>query len=135
MIRAAAFADSLKTGGELAALCAVWWLADRLVTLLHWPLPGALIGLFALLLLFILKILNPNRLRRGSALLLRHLLLFFIPPMLVMLNYPDMWGWLGVKLAAIITLGTLMVMSLTALLVQFMLRFMETEQDNTGRDV
>jgi holin-like protein len=112
---------SITAWVEFAVLCGLWWLADRVVAYLHWPLPSALFGLFALLLLFALKIVRPDRLRRGSALLLRHLLLFFIPPMMVLRDHADMWGWLGVKLLAIVAIGTIGVMSLTGLLVQFMM--------------
>ncbi len=125
---------SIAAWVEFAVLCALWWLADRVVVFLHWPLPSALLGLFTLLLLFALKILRPDRLRGGSALLLRHLLLFFIPPMMVLRDHAEMWGWLGVKLLAIVVIGTVGVMSLTGLLVQFMIPRVMMSRDSAHRD-
>ena len=81
-----------------------------------------MLGLFALLAVFGLKLLHPDRLRQGCNLLLRHLLLFFIPPMLVLRAHPEMLGWLGLKLLAIIVIGTVTVMSTVGLLVQAMVR-------------
>ena len=107
---------------ELAILIAIWWLADRAAQLLHLPLPGAVLGLFLLVAAFALKLIHPDRLRQGSNLLLRHLLLFFIPPMLVLRAHADMVGWLGLKLLAIIIIGTVAVLSATGLAVQFMMR-------------
>ncbi len=107
---------------ELAALIAIWWIAGRLGTLLHLPLPGSLLGLFLLLAALALRLIHPNRLRRGSNLLLRHLILFFIPPMMVLLDHPEMIGGLGIKLLAIIVIGTVSVMTATGLVVQYLVR-------------
>jgi len=114
--------DALRTLGELATLIGIWWCFDRGAALLHLPLPGAVLGLFALLAAFWSKLIDPDRLRRGSDVLLRHLLLFFLPPMLVLRAHPEMLGWLGVKLLAVIVAGTVAVMSVTGLAVQFMTR-------------
>ena len=84
------------------------------------PLPAAVLGLGVLLAAFALKLVNPDRLRLGSAFLLRHLLLFFIPPMLVLRAHADMLGWLGIKLLAVIVIGTVAVMSATGLVVRLM---------------
>ena len=115
-------ADRLAAPAQLAALIAVWWLAGQVALLLHLSLPGAVLGLFVLLAVFGTKLLHPDSLRQGSNLLLRHLLLFFIPPMLVLRAHPEMLGWLGLKLLAIIVIGTVTVMSTVGLLVQAMVR-------------
>jgi len=117
-----ALAGSLGAGCELAVLIGIWWGFDRAAALLHVALPGAVLGLLALIAAFGLKLVDPERLRRGSNLLLRHLLLFFLPPMLVLRAHPEMLGWLGLKLLAVISLGTVAVMTATGLAVQFMMR-------------
>lgn len=107
---------------QASVLCLIAWAADRLVLLIHAPLPGPILGLFALLACLAAKLLAPARLRQGANLILRHLLLFFIPPMLVLLAWPQLLGWLGLELLGIVLLGTFAVMTATGLLVQFLLR-------------
>ena len=119
-------------GGPLQALgalpqvlffVAVWWLAQAVVQWLHWPLPAAVLGLFAVLLLLASKALPEQRLARGASWLLGEMLLFFIPPLLAVVRFGPLLAASGWRLLAAIALGSLLVMAGTGLVVERVVRW------------
>jgi holin-like protein len=89
---------------------AVWWACDALAAAVHLPLPGGVVGLIVVTALMLAGWLPQGRIDAGARLLLGEMLLFFTPPLMAVLNHPELLGWTGLKLAAIIVLGTLGVM-------------------------
>ena len=45
-----------------------------------------------------------------------------LPAVLAVLNHPELFGWLGAKVLAVIVLGTLTVMAVTSVVVDLVLR-------------
>lgn len=82
------------------------------------PLPGGVVGLALVLALLGMQRLRPGSLRRGAQWLLGDMLLFFVPAVLALLNHQELLGLLGLKLLAIILVGTAAVMAVTALTVE-----------------
>ena len=82
---------------------------------------GMLIGLWAIGAR-IAQLTHVASLRRGANWLLAEMLLFFIPAILAVLNHPEFWGWLGLKILAVILVGTGTVMVVTALTVEWYCR-------------
>ncbi len=81
------------------------------------PIPGGVIGMLLVLGLLASRRLRVGTLRRGSRLLLAEMLLFFVPAVMSLLDHGELLSLVGVKLLAIIVLGTLLVMSVTALTI------------------
>lgn len=107
---------------QIGLLVALWLLADTLMRYLGVPVPGGIVGLFVLLLAFALHWLSPRSFAQGAQWLLAEMLLFFVPAAMILLDNRQMFGWLGVKLLAVVVGGTVLVMAATALTVEWLFR-------------
>ncbi|MDR3641934.1 MAG: CidA/LrgA family protein [Humidesulfovibrio sp.] len=104
------------------ALVLFWALGEALVRTTHLPVPGGIIGLALVLLLFASGRLRTISLRRGADWLLAEMLLFFVPAVLAVLDHREFLGLLGLKLLAVVLAGTLLVMGGTGLAVDLCCR-------------
>ncbi|ODU65577.1 MAG: hypothetical protein ABT00_22920 [Bordetella sp. SCN 68-11] len=96
---------------QVLALVAVWWAADTAVRWTGLPIPGGVVGLFAVL-----------GIDQGAHWLLADMLVFFIPAVVAMVRYQDLLRNEGLKLAAVIVLGNACVMLTTAVTVEWISR-------------
>jgi holin-like protein len=87
---------------------------EAIVRVTGLAIPGAIVGLFIMLALLVGKQLRVRTVRRGARWYLAEMLLFFVPAVLAVLDHPEFLGLLGVKILAVIVLGTLSVMTVTA---------------------
>lgn len=107
---------------QIGLLIGTWWLGAQLAAGLGLPQLGNVFGMAGLWLLLINKRIHLKRVQAGAHWLIKHMLLFFIPAVLAVLDHQELLGWVGVKLFAIIVLGTLTVMACTALSIEWYLR-------------
>ena len=116
--------QTLRRNGivQIGMLIGLWAIGARIAQLTHLPVPGGLVGLALLLTLLASRRISVASLRRGANWLLAEMLLFFIPAILAVLNHPEFWGWLGLKILAVILVGTGTVMVVTALTVEWYCR-------------
>lgn len=103
-------------------LIAFWALGEIVSRAAHLPVPGGIIGLALVLLLFASGRLKTISLRRGADWLLAEMLLFFVPAVLAVLDHREFLGLLGLKLLAVVLGGTLLVMGGTGLTVDLCCR-------------
>ena len=108
---------------ELAILCALFLLGGQLATWLGWPIPGGVMGLALLLLLFASGVLKPAMLQLGAGWLMAEMLLFFIPALMSLLDYGALIRDEGWRVLLVIAVSTLMVMVVTALTVELVCRW------------
>jgi holin-like protein len=113
---------------QILILTAVWLLGELLVRSLHLPVSGGVVGLFLLLALFATGKFKTRNLRRGAELLLSNLLLFFLPAVSAVLYHRELFGWLGIKALIVVLAGTIIVMVVTALVVEACFRLMTKRQ-------
>lgn len=99
-------------------MIAIWAVADASRGWLGLPLPGSVIGLFAVWLLLEFRVIPLSSVEQGADSLLNHLVLFFVPAMLALVGHPELLSLTGVKLFAAILLGTVIVMCGTAVVVE-----------------
>ena len=99
-------------------LIGFWQAGETLTRLLHLPVPGAIVGLFLVLTLLGTGWLRLGAVKQGSQWFVGEMLLFFVPPVLSVLDHPEFASWLGLKLLVAIVLGTTAVMAVTALTVE-----------------
>ncbi|VCU72259.1 Holin-like protein CidA [Pigmentiphaga humi] len=104
---------------QVLALIAVWWAGDALVQRTGLPVPGGVVGLFAVLALLLSGWLPLARIDRGAKWLLADMLVFFIPAVVAIVRYQDLLKTEGVKLMVVIVLGNACVMLVTALTVEW----------------
>lgn len=114
---------ALRLPVELAILCALFLLGGQLATWLGWPIPGGVMGLALLLLLFASGVLQPAMLQLGAGWLMAEMLLFFIPALMSLLDYGALIRDEGWRILLVIAVSTLMVMVVTALTVELVCRW------------
>ncbi|MGI9876083.1 CidA/LrgA family protein [Vibrio chagasii] len=108
---------------QVSALCLVWLLSDWLVSFLHIPLPSNVFGMFLLLSLLLTKVVKVQWLKAGSNWLITEMLLFFIPAVVAIVNYQNLFQQQGIKIVFVIGVSTVFVLSMTALVVDIVYRY------------
>jgi len=108
---------------ELAILCSLFLLGGQLASWLGWPIPGGVMGLALLLILFASGVLKPAMLQLGAGWLMAEMLLFFIPALMSLLDYGSRIREEGWRILLVIAVSTLMVMVVTALTVELVGRW------------
>ncbi|TPG61831.1 CidA/LrgA family protein [Ewingella americana] len=92
-------------------------IADRLVTLLHLPLPANIVGMLMLLLLIMFRVLPLKWVKAGSRWLLAEMLLFFVPAVVAVVNYAQLLMVEGWKIFLVIGISTMLTLGATSLVV------------------
>ena len=104
--------------GQIVLLGLIWLAGEAVVRLTGLPVPGGIVGLALLLVLLATGRISLQSLRQGANWFLAEMLLFFVPAVLAVLNYPQLLGLLGLKILAVILCGTVSVMGVTAMTVE-----------------
>ncbi|WP_369989752.1 CidA/LrgA family protein [Pseudomonas xanthosomatis] len=108
---------------ELAVLLALFLVGGQLATWLGWPIPGGVMGLALLLILFATGLLKPAALQLGAGWLMAEMLLFFIPALMSLLDYGSLLRSEGWRILLVIAVSTLLVMLVTAITVEAVCRW------------
>lgn len=108
---------------QAGALTGGWWLCDRLAHGLALPVPGSILALALLLTLLLGGQVRLGMVRRGANGLLDHMVLFFVPALMALLNHPELLGRAGLKILVVVAAGTLVVMVGTAWVVDVCFRW------------
>lgn len=108
---------------ELAVLCALFLLGGQIASWLGWPIPGGVMGLALLLILFASGVLKPAMLQLGAGWLMAEMLLFFIPALMSLLDYGALIREEGWRILLVIAVSTLIVMIVTAMTVEMVCRW------------
>ncbi|EKT4504955.1 CidA/LrgA family protein [Pseudomonas aeruginosa] len=114
---------ALRLFVELAVLCALFLLGGQIASWLGWPIPGGVMGLALLLILFASGVLKPAMLQLGAGWLMAEMLLFFIPALMSLLDYGALIREEGWRILLVIAVSTLMVMVVTAMTVELVCRW------------
>ncbi|MFF7705877.1 CidA/LrgA family protein [Pseudomonas sp. NPDC007930] len=104
-------------------LFALYALGTWLASACGWPIPGGVVGLALLLVVFALNGLKPAHLQLGAGLLMAEMLLFFIPALMSLLDYGALVRQEGLRILLVICTSTLVVMLVTALTVDAVFRW------------
>nr|WP_243666992.1 CidA/LrgA family protein [Pseudomonas brassicae] len=88
---------AVRLVAELGVLLALYLMGSQLCAWLHWPLPGGVIGMALLLLVFASGWVKPATLQAGAGLLMAEMLLFFIPALMSLLDYGPLLGGVLLK--------------------------------------
>ena len=112
----------LPIAAGVGALSAIWGLASQLVTLLHLPVSGGVVGLLVLLALLLTGKVSARWFAPGAQWMLAELILFFVPAVVSIIEYGSLLRHDGLRLMIIIVTGTLVVMIVTGLVVESVTR-------------
>ncbi|MBV8407944.1 MAG: CidA/LrgA family protein [Alphaproteobacteria bacterium] len=107
---------------QILLVVGLWLGADGFVHITGLPVPGGLVGLIAALALLASRRLSVRSLRRGSQFFIGHMVLFFLPAVLAVLDHRELMSVLGCKVLLVIVAGTAAVMVVTALVVDLCTR-------------
>ncbi|HJV49448.1 MAG TPA: CidA/LrgA family protein [Geothrix sp.] len=121
--RALTLHPGLRAFAQVLGLVALWWGSDQVVHGLHLPLPGSVLGLGLLVLLLRTGLLPLAWIKEGADWLLAEMLLFFIPAVVAVVQYPSVILRAGWQLLVVILVGTVGVMVGTALVVERVFRW------------
>ncbi|HEX7338949.1 MAG TPA: CidA/LrgA family protein [Rhodanobacteraceae bacterium] len=108
---------------QVALLVGVCMVGDAASRMWHLPVPGSVLALGVVLLVLAVKWVPAAGLRRGADWLLAEMLLFFIPAVMAVSQHMALLRAEGLRILAVILLGTLLVMTATAWLVDRMWRW------------
>lgn len=112
-----------QTTLQVLALMAAWWVAEGVVRLAHLPLPAGVVGLAVLSALLLAGWLPASWIASGARWLVAEMLLFFIPPVIALVQFGPLLRSHGLQIGVAIAAGSLMVMAGTGLAVERALRF------------
>ena len=126
---------TLKTAScQIIIILAVWSCAYVLQKLLNLPVASGVLGFFLLLFLLEMKWLKLAHVERGAELLLAELLLFFIPPVVGVIQYQDLLIASGWKILLVILISTALVMMVSVYSVRLMLKQPVLNQESKLED-
>lgn len=109
---------------QILLLLAFWQAGEAIVRLAHLPIPGAIAGMLLVLALFASGKVGVASMQRGAEWFLAEMLLFFVPAMLAVLDHGEFIGIVGLKVLAVILVGTIIVMGVTAIAIDIGCRLM-----------
>lgn len=107
---------------QISLIIAIWGFAYMLQKLLNLPIASGVLGLFILLILLKMQWLNLEKVSLGADILLGELLLFFIPPVVGVIQYQQLLLISGWKIFLVILLSTALVMASSVLMVKIFLQ-------------
>ncbi|EDT8929415.1 CidA/LrgA family protein [Salmonella enterica subsp. enterica serovar Mbandaka] len=113
---------------QVLLIVGLWAGAEWLVQATHLPIPSGIVGMMILLLLLGRQWVAPQTVSKGAGWLLAEMLLFFVPAAMILMQNPQMFGLLGLKLLAIIVVGTILVMAATALTIDVLFRWRQRHE-------
>lgn len=117
--------------GQIGLIVLFWMAGQLVVSVTQLPVPGGVAGLFIVLALLASGRLRLVSMQRGARWFIAELLLFFVPAVLAVLDHREFLGLTGLKILAVIVLGTAVVMLVTALAVDFGYRLMLRRERET----
>ncbi|MEN3110046.1 CidA/LrgA family protein [Uliginosibacterium paludis] len=99
-------------------LLALIWLSADFVSRHYLPqIPSSLLGMASVLLLLALRVIRRDWLAHGAGWLISEMLLFFVPAVIAIIQYPDLIAHNGLAIMVVILGSTVCVMASTALAV------------------
>lgn len=101
---------------------------DKLVTWLHLPIPGSILGIIFVFLLLKFKILRLNWIEHGANWLIAEMLLFFIPIIVGIIQFKGTLIDDGLKLLLVVLVSTVLVMACSGIIAQQIARLKEHKQ-------
>jgi holin-like protein len=107
---------------QVGLVLAFWFAGQSIVRLTGLPVPGGVVGMLAVLLLFATRWLSVLSMRRGAEWLIGDMVLGFPPAVLAVLDHHELLGVVGLKVLGVILCSTIAVLGVTGLTVDLCFR-------------
>jgi len=105
---------------EISIIVTIYLLGEAIVALTGIPFPGSIVGMLLLFLALQFKWLKLEDIRKVSTFLLGYMPLFFIPAGVSIMHHYTLMQGHTVTIVLIVIASTFIVMSVTAVLLQFL---------------
>ena len=112
----------LKVIAQIGLLSLFVWLGGRLASLTGLPLPGNVVGLILLYLALSTGLVKLELIQEGADFLLRHLVFFFIPAAVDLMNWGGVFYQYGFRLALAIAGSTFLTFVVSGHVSQWLRR-------------
>ncbi len=117
----------------IAALLVCQLVGEALVRLVSLPIPGPVVGMALLFGLMLGRAPLPTALGDTADGLLRNLSLLFVPAGVGVVQHLGRLGTDGLRLIAVVVLGTVITLAVTALVFEGLARVMRVDEPPDGR--
>jgi holin-like protein len=101
---------------------------EAVVRLVGAPVPGPVVGMMLLAVLMLIRIRLPEGLYETADGLLRHLSLLFVPAGVGVVQHLDLFGAQGARVLAVVVLGTVVTLVVTALVFAGLARWLGVDE-------
>lgn len=92
----------------------IWWIGSLIQKIFHLPISAGVIGLLLLTAALLSGLFKLEWIKQGADLILAELVLFFVPIVVGLIKYKELFLTQGWQLIAAVVLGTMCVMVCTA---------------------
>lgn len=112
----------LRFLGQLALLIAIYLFGNQVARWTHLPIPGNVVGIVLLYGLLNLGLVKLEYVQEAADFLLRHLVFFFIPVAVDLMNWGGVFYRYGWMLALAIVISTILTFLVSGFLAQWLQR-------------
>jgi holin-like protein len=106
---------------ELLIILTITYVGILIPAFFHFPLPGAIVGMFILFLLLVLKCVKIRQIEKVSDFILNNMILIFLPPAVKLVNYLSLLHEYFFRAIILILLTTIITMVVTGKTVNFLI--------------
>lgn len=107
---------------QITLLYLIFLLGNWIQKALNLFIPGSIIGMLILFMLLATGIFKQDWIEKGSVLLIKYLPLLFLPVTVGIISFPELFNVQGILLIFVILVSTALVMIITGMLSQRLLR-------------
>lgn len=125
---------ALLVGSQIILLALIWISADFVSRHYLPQVPSSLLGLGCVLVLLALRVIRRDWLAHGAGWLISEMLLFFVPAVIGIIQYPDLIRENGLAILVVILGSTVCVMGSTALAVDLTWRMQDRFARRHGKE-
>ena len=113
---------------EFMLIFTINYVGILLSKILHLPLPGTIVSLLLLFLMFQFKVLKLEKIENAGNFLLLNMTIFFMPPTVKIIDSYELLEKDLFKIIVIIIVSTFLTMGITGKVVQLMIDFKERKE-------
>jgi len=106
---------------QFAIILAITYLGELASRLIHFPIPGPVIGMIILFLLLKFNLLKVKQITDATTILLANLAILFIPPGVKLISALDLLQGNLIKIMTLMIITTILTMASTGLTVQYLI--------------
>lgn len=108
----------LKLVAQTILLCAVYWVGDQIALVSGLPIPGNVFGMILLFGLLCLGVIKLQYIQEAADFLLKHMLFFFVPFAVGLMNWGQMFYDHALVLAAAVIIAAVVPLWIVGFLAQ-----------------